>query len=70
MPIEANTIYGSELEAYGKYLIGKPCPLHPQSKIKDGKWDIWCGNKTELGTWCNGGSVNKEWLENYRKIKA
>ena len=62
-----NTITRKELEAYSKYLIGKPCPLHPNSKIKDGKWDIWCGNKLEDGTWCNGGSIDEQWLTNLRK---
>ncbi len=55
------------LEAYGEYLIGKPCPLHPHSIMKKGKWDIWCGNKTELGSWCNGDFPSEEFLTNFRK---
>lgn len=55
------------LEAYADYLIGKPCPIHPDRTIKQGKWDIWCGAKDEFNTWCNGGEIPKEFITNYER---
>ena len=56
-----------ELDAWQEYLVGKPCPKHPHTIIKNGKFGLWCGNKTELRTWCDGGFPTKEFLESLRK---
>lgn len=48
------------IEKYAQYLIGKPCPAHPNNIIRQGKWDLWCGMKDEFGTWCNGGNLPSE----------
>ena len=56
---------GDELRHWQDWIVGKPCPKHPQSLIKDGKWGNWCGNKTDLGTWCDGGWPTEE----YKKLR-
>jgi len=61
------TVSGDEMEAWQKYLIGKQCPRHPDKIVKDGYWGLWCGAKTELGTWCDCGWPTNEWLLNFRK---
>lgn len=33
--------------------VGQPCKEHG-SIIKKGKWGNWCGQRTELGTYCTG----------------
>ncbi len=55
-----------EIDAWDEYLLGKDCPVHPNAKIKQGKYGLWCGIKTENG-WCNGGWPTEEWINNYRK---
>lgn len=55
------------LNAYADYLIGKPCPVHPNNKIKQGRWDIFCGMRDKYGTWCNGGSPTQEFISNYER---
>lgn len=56
-----------ELAAYADYLIGKPCPVHPNNIIKNGYYDIYCGSKTKYGSFCNGGRISIKWLNEYRK---
>jgi hypothetical protein len=55
-----------ELAAWQDEQIGKPCPKHPNHKIKRGKWVNWCGVKTAFG-WCDGGWPTEEWINNYRQ---
>jgi hypothetical protein len=59
-----------EQEAWFNHLLGNPCPMHPHKIIKNGHWGLWCGEKDEFNTWCNGGSVTKEFLELIRKEKV
>lgn len=56
-----------ELEAWTDYLVGKPCPKHPHSLIKNARYGLYCGNKDEYGTGCNGGWPTTEFLTNLRK---
>ena len=63
----ATTMTRGELDAWQKYLLGKSCPNHPNSIIKKGKYGLWCGNKNDYGSWCDGGWADDEWLDNYRK---
>lgn len=65
----SNTITRKELTAWSNYIIGKPCPKHPQRLIQEGRHGNWCGVKNELGTWCDGGWPTKEWLESHREEK-
>lgn len=57
------------VEAYAKYLIGKPCPMHPNRTVKKGNWDLWCGGTDELGRWCNGGAIPQEFISKYERNK-
>jgi hypothetical protein len=59
----------TELLAWQDYLVGKPCPFHPKSKIRNATYGLWCGNKNEWGTGCNGGNPTEEFLTNLRKEK-
>ena len=60
----------SELEAWAKEEIGQPCKQHPWNIIKLGKYGNICGDKDELGRWCNGSMPTQAWLNNYRLQKA
>lgn len=65
--MEQNHFKRSELEAWWKYSVNKPCPLHPKKLIKSGRWGNWCGDKNEIGTYCNGGFPTEEWINKLRK---
>ncbi len=56
-----------EITAWEKHCIGKPCPNHPTHIMKEGKYGMWCGVKTDLGNWCSCSWPSEEWLINYRK---
>ena len=53
-----------EMEIWWKYCRGKPCQYHPAKLIKNGEWGNWCGEKDEMGRWCDGGWPTQEWLNN------
>lgn len=62
-----NEISRQELEAWEKYIIGKPCAKHPNRLIRQGNYGLFCGAKTPLGTWCSGHWPTDEWLAEFRK---
>ncbi len=62
-----NTFKRSELEEWEKYILHKPCPIHPNKLIKSGRWGNWCGEKDNLGRYCDGGFPTDEWINNLRK---
>lgn len=63
-------MFRHELEAWCNYLVGKPCPIHPNRRIMNGTHGLWCGSKDEKGRWCDGGEISQEFLENLRKEKV
>ncbi len=44
-----------EWEEFERWLTGRPCLIHG-SKLKNGRYGLWCGYRDELGNWCNGRS--------------
>lgn len=56
-----------ELRVWQEFMVGKPCPRHPHKTLKDGKWGNWCGEKTQLGTWCDGGWPTEEELQKLKQ---
>jgi len=65
--MDSQVITRDELDAWEKYIIGKPCPKHPNSLVKKGKYGTWCGNRTNLGSWCDCGWPTEEFIINHRK---
>ncbi len=51
---------GNDLRAWQKWMIGKQCPKHPQSILRNARYGLWCGNKTEWGVGCDGGFPSDE----------
>ena len=58
------TITREQLDKWQTYQIGKPCPLHPENTVKEGKWGNYCGGKTTFGSHCDGGLPTEEFLTN------
>ena len=64
------TYTSEEAEAYGKWLIGRKCPIHPTRIVQPSKYSVcWCGAK-EFNGYCTCGSPTQEFLNQYRLQKA
>ena len=65
-----NTLTRQDIDNWVKYLTNKPCPIHPNKTIKNGKWGLWCGEKDEFGRWCDGGSINLDLIRKEQNVKT
>lgn len=58
-----------ELDKWTDWLVGKPCPKHPNMIIQRGRYGNWCKVKTAFG-WCDGGFPTEAYINELRKEKV